>query len=196
MYNFKGGDGRIFSMNDNIADSSDSHPNRKVRGLLRAKVESGEGTIPVYNNEILPTWDAIILGERLRVMSCSDKLCKYNILGIQGALLSHFIEPIYFDSIIIGGYYHKNHLTRAMYGRVLNSLNSLPYGYRVNMPKLSSITNSMTRRVSKSSNKSILWSENLSKQTEIISCKEGKKIEGRKFKKYWFNPLKVELMFI
>lgn len=111
-------------------------------------------------------------------MSCSDKLCKYNVVGIQGALLSHFIETIYFDSIIIGGYYHKNHLARAMYGRVSNNLTSIPAGYKLNTPHLSSITNSLTRRVAKSSNKSILWSEHLSKQLEILSCKEGKKIEG------------------
>jgi double stranded RNA-specific editase B len=34
------GDGRIFSMHDNI--SADNHPNRKVRGLLRTKLESGK----------------------------------------------------------------------------------------------------------------------------------------------------------
>ena len=173
------GDGRIFSMHDNIADSTDSHPNRRVRGLLRAKLESGEGTIPVNSNDILPTWDAIMLGERMRVMSCSDKLCKYNIVGIQGALLSHFVEPIYFDSLIVGGYYHKNHLARAMYGRVAHNLTALPFGYKLNMPHLSSITHSNSRRVAKSSNKSILWSDQLSKQMEILSCKEGKKIEGR-----------------
>lgn len=33
------GDGRIFSMHDNIP--ADNHPNRKVRGLLRTKLESG-----------------------------------------------------------------------------------------------------------------------------------------------------------
>ena len=111
-------------------------------------------------------------------MSCSDKLCKYNIVGIQGALLSHFIETIYFDSIIIGGYYHKSHLARAMYGRVSNNINSLPTGFKLNMPHLSSITNCLTRRVAKSSNKSILWSSYL-KGLEILSCKEGKKIEGK-----------------
>ncbi len=70
------GDGRIFSMNDIVADSTDSHPNRKVRGLLRAKVESGEGTIPVNNSEILPTWDAIMLGERLRVKAIYELIFK------------------------------------------------------------------------------------------------------------------------
>jgi hypothetical protein len=63
-------------MNDIVADSTDSHPNRKVRGLLRAKVESGEGTIPVNNSEILPTWDAIMLGERLRVKAIYELIFK------------------------------------------------------------------------------------------------------------------------
>lgn len=76
------------------------------------------GTIPVTNKEKLQTWDGIMLGERLRVMSCSDKLCKYNMTGVQGALLSHFIEPVYLDSLIVGGHYHRKHLERALYQRI------------------------------------------------------------------------------
>lgn len=122
------GDGRIFSIHDNIP--ADNHPNRKVRGLLRTKLESGEGTVPVSNVIEIQTWDGILIGERLKVMSCSDKLCKYNVVGVQGALLSHFIETVYLSSLIIGGYYHKYHLSRALYGRVCEvKLNLLYFEY-------------------------------------------------------------------
>lgn len=51
-----------------------------------------QGTIPVSNE----------CGDRLRIMSCSDKILKWNVLGIQGSLLATLLEPIYLSSITIG----------------------------------------------------------------------------------------------
>ena len=36
-------------------------------------------------------------------MSCSDKIAMWSLVGLQGALLSEFMQPIYLDQLVFGG---------------------------------------------------------------------------------------------
>lgn len=63
-------------------------------------------------------------------------LCRWNVIGVQGSLLSYFSEPIYFSSLILGSLYHADHLSRAMYQRIAD-MEDLPQPFTLNRPLLS-----------------------------------------------------------
>lgn len=76
-------------------------------------------------------------------MSCSDKIARWNVLGIQGAIGSHFLRPAYISTVILGEVEeHVQDMTleecqRAFHGR-LDALDSgqLPSGFRINRPTI------------------------------------------------------------
>ncbi|KAL7030625.1 hypothetical protein ACKWTF_006732 [Chironomus riparius] len=168
------GDARVFSPHEND-QALDKHPNRKARGQLRTKVESGEGTIPVKNCDSIQCWDGILNGQRLLTMSCSDKIARWNVLGLQGALLSSIVQPIYLHSIVLGSLLHPNHMYRAIAGRLEKSIKGLPPPYRLNIPKLALVTSSEARCQLKPPNYSINWTIGQS-QIEIINSFTGKTV--------------------
>jgi tRNA-specific adenosine deaminase 1 len=54
-------------------------------------------------------------------LSCSDKLARWHVLGLQGALLApFFVEPVHLTSIVIGAPVHEAELRRRAAERSLN----------------------------------------------------------------------------
>ncbi|NXK50910.1 DSRAD deaminase, partial [Chauna torquata] len=154
------------------------------QGKLRTKVENGEGTIPVESSDIVPTWDGIQHGERLRTMSCSDKILRWNILGLQGALLSHFIEPVYLSSVTLGYLYSQGHLTRAICCRLARDgdvlQKKLQAPYHVNHPEVGRVSvYDSARQTGKTKESSVNWCLADESEVEVLDGTKGK-VDGPK----------------
>ncbi|KAJ0065987.1 hypothetical protein NL108_001211 [Boleophthalmus pectinirostris] len=182
------GDGALFDKScseagDEVVGHQPLFENAK-QGKLRTKVENGEGTIPVESSDIVPTWDGIQHGERLRTMSCSDKILRWNVLGLQGALLSHFVHPIYLKSISLGYLYSHGHLTRAVCCRLARDgealAKSLPSPFRLNHPEVGRVSvYDSTRHTGKTKESSVNWSFPDQHCVEVLDGTKGK-LDGNK----------------
>ncbi|WAR13291.1 ADAT1-like protein [Mya arenaria] len=75
-------------------------------------------------------------GERTLCMSCSDKLARWCVVGLQGALLAHFLDtPIYLVSVVVGSCpYDKHSMYRALVSRSEGVEGALPRGYCHHQP--------------------------------------------------------------
>uniref|UniRef100_A0A8C3ATP8 Adenosine deaminase RNA specific B2 (inactive) n=1 Tax=Cyclopterus lumpus TaxID=8103 RepID=A0A8C3ATP8_CYCLU len=166
------GDGRLNSHAGGEKEA-DRHLMRKHRSHLRTKIESGEGTVPVRGRGPVQTWDGVLQGEQLITMSCTDKITRWNVLGLQGALLSHFVEPVYLHSVTVGSLRHTGYL-----GRVLNQrqerLGPLPATHRRNQPLLSGLSTAEYQQPGKASCVSVNWTLG-DAQLELVNTATGRR---------------------
>ncbi|XP_035285977.1 double-stranded RNA-specific editase B2-like isoform X1 [Anguilla anguilla] len=146
---------------------------RRLHRRLRTKIESGEGTLPVRAHAPAQAWDAVLQGEQLVTMSCTDKIARWNVLGVQGSLLSHFLEPVYLSSLTVGSLRHTGHLSRTVAHR-LDRIGHLPAPYRHNRPLLGCLGSTEGRWVGRSPCFSVNWTAG-DAQLEVINASTGRR---------------------
>uniref|UniRef100_UPI003AAB71AA double-stranded RNA-specific editase B2-like n=1 Tax=Centroberyx gerrardi TaxID=166262 RepID=UPI003AAB71AA len=152
------GDARLNCPYETTAAYPGSHRRaRRFRCHLRVKMDGGEGTLPVTARRANQKWDGASPGKRLVTMSCTDKMAKWSVLGLQGALLSQLLEPVYLHSLTVGTLSHTGHLGRAL-ARRLGHIRHLPFPYRRHPLLLGCLSSSEVRPAGKSPNLSLNWS--------------------------------------
>ncbi|CAG8821367.1 16399_t:CDS:2, partial [Racocetra persica] len=113
---------------DQISDDSNS----KVK-VFKMKDGFRRGRIDYESFGVLRTKPGRVDSEPTLSMSCSDKIAQWNVVGLQSALLSELISPIYLLSITVGDMFYLKDLNRALYERI-EGLKNLPHEYSLHQP--------------------------------------------------------------
>ncbi|CDQ62631.1 unnamed protein product [Oncorhynchus mykiss] len=146
---------------------------RKLRCHLRMKMEGGEGTLPVSVRRANQKWDRGLPREPPVTMSCTDKMARWNVLGLQGSLLSHLVEPVYLHSLTVGSLCHTGHLGRTM-ARRMGHISPTSSSYRHNRLLLGCLSSSEGRQPGKSPRFSVNWSAG-DGELEVLDTSTGRR---------------------
>ncbi|KAJ1866226.1 hypothetical protein LPJ78_002049 [Coemansia sp. RSA 989] len=136
------GDASIEPLDDKLSDSTSEQPKAK-----RQRISQDPLTI-VRGHQDFDSLGSLRLkpGRADSIptlsMSCSDKIAKWNALGVQGSLLAMLMAPLYISSIVVGDLYNHKSIDRAINQRGVSALagKDLPRHYRANICSISHTT--------------------------------------------------------
>lgn len=80
-------------------------------------------------------------------LTCSDKLCLWNVLGVQGGRLSSCFAPVFIDSITVGLKYNQRRLRRALCCRLQGFRPGEASPFRLHHPAIFPSTVRLSHRV-------------------------------------------------
>lgn len=76
-------------------------------------------------------------GDRTMSLSCSDKIARWNMLGVQGCMMSSIIsEPVYLSSVVLadGTPFNQKAMERALYKRFTDADKFLNHPFNLHQP--------------------------------------------------------------
>ncbi|XP_061695313.1 double-stranded RNA-specific editase B2-like [Syngnathoides biaculeatus] len=163
----------------------------ELRCGLRTKVGGGQGSLPITARPANQKTAGVSSSKPQVSMSCTDKIAKWCAVGLQGALLSHLIEPVYLYSLTVATLSHTGHLQRVLTRRLApNKRHAAPY--RRKLPLLACLSMKECHAGGNPSRVSINWSsgesdtEELSTSSGLCSpCGTPSRLSGRRFFAHW-----------
>jgi hypothetical protein len=114
------------------------------------------------------------------IKSCSDKICRWNILGIQGGLLINLLsKPIYLQTITFAcdTTFNRDHVKYSLCQRLNEHFHSLPSPFLFHLPDIDCPKNKsfqQERQVAKLQTNAFAWNITQSDRTELLEPMTGR----------------------
>lgn len=107
-------------------------------------------------------------GDRTMSLSCSDKIARWNMMGIQGSMMSSVVEPIYISSVVLadGTPFNQTAMERALFKRFTDANKFLNHPFKLHQPTVIIANNRMKYPYGKNNAERVNPSAN-----SIIFCK-------------------------
>lgn len=147
------GDASIFTTSDNLDDDKCEPEAKRLKVNEGCLPDGFTGAKLMFDEDVEDPMDQIEgkirtkpgKGDRTMSLSCSDKMARWNMVGIQGAMLSSLIDPIYLTSVIFadGTPFNFIAMERAMWKRFKLAEKFIEPPFCMHQPKILIATNKM-----------------------------------------------------